>query len=238
MALALSSALALSAFGGTANSALPSGLAGKSAAQIVRQADNAVNSSGSVALALLETYQNYNGYATLQTSKHQASGTLHSFTGIGKFAQIGPKVFIYGDAQELGRTFGASAKTAKPYVNKWINIPKASKHYKSASAGNLLPSSLGEQVPVGPFKLGGVHKISGVSMLEVIGKLNPQGSGASGNAYMFVSLKAPFYPLYIVQSAKINGQVLTVTIKLAKFGKKFSVVAPKPYLVSTSTALH
>jgi hypothetical protein len=228
----------LSAFGGSALTKLPTGLAGKTGGQIIKQADAAIVKSGSAELDLVEQYNGYTGYASLSTSTKHAKGVLHSFTGAGQFAQIGAKVFINGDAQELSRTFNATAAKVKPYINKWINIPQSSKHYKSASTGNLLPGSLSEQIPVAPFTRGGVHKINGVSMLEVIGKLNPQGSGANGNAFMFVSLKAPFYPLYIVQSAKINGHMLTVTIKLSKFGKAFSVVAPRHYVISTSTALH
>lgn len=237
LALVIVSAGALSAFGGTPRTSLPGGLAGKSSAAIVKQAVAAVITSESATFSLAETYQSYRGYAVLQTSTKHATGAIHSFTGIGKFAQLGNKIYIQGDAAQLSRTFGKPTKTVKPYVGKWINIPKSSKHYKAASTGNLLPSSLSQQVPIGPYKLGGVHKIAGVRMLEVIGKLNPQGSGVNGNAYMFVSLKAPYYPLFIVQSAKINGYLLTVTIKLAKFGVAFKVVAPAHFITSTSTKL-
>lgn len=237
VALVICCAVVLSAFGGTSSTRLPTGLAGKSGAAVVKQAVAAVDKSGSATFALVETYQTYTGYAALETSTKHATGTIHSFTGVGKFAQIGSKIYILGDSSQLIRTFGSTAKTVKPFVNKWINIPKGSKHYKSASTGNLLPASLSQQAPIGPFTIGGVHKIAGVSTLEVIGKLNPQGSGVSGNAFMFVSLKAPFYPLYIVQSAKINGHVLRVTIKLAKFGVAFAVKAPAHFITSTSTKL-
>jgi hypothetical protein len=237
MAVVVSCAVLLSAFGGSTSSKLPAGLRGKTASAIVKQANSAVYKAGSTSLALVESYQTYSGYAALETSSKYAAGTIHSFTGIGKFVQIGPKIYIMGDSQQLIRTFGSTAAKVKPYVNKWINIPRSSKHYKSASTGNLLPASIAQQAPIGPFSIGGVHKIAGVSVLEIIGRLNPQGSGVSGNAYMFVSLKAPYYPLYIVQSAKINGQTLTVTIKLAKFGGAFTVKAPAHFITSTSTKL-
>ncbi len=232
------SSLGLAACGSsTSTPSVPNGLSGSSGSALVAAASAAILAQQSMQVKNDEKVGTITASVINRTTLTAGEQVVTGITGNGQVKVVGGKTYVYGDNGWLSNTFGSGTNQGM-YANQWILVPASDPNYQSIHSGVVLPSLVGQVMPVGPFTVEGIKKFNGKDAYAIKGSLNAQtNQGTTGSDTLYLSLSKPYLPLGVKASTSFSGEKATITATFSDYGKSFTITAPTTSLVSTSTSL-
>jgi hypothetical protein len=204
-----------------------SGLAGKSAAQVLAISVAAAKAQGSVHLAAIDSgvasgVSSYDVSATRGTQilsgGRQGNATLLVFPGTA---------YLKADAAFLHNSLGLSAAASNQYAGRWISFTAGDPGYEQVTSGDTLSSALHEASPTGTLTRTSTQTVDGQQVVGIVGGLpSASPSGATGSVTMYVAAKAPYLPVADVTQGTLNGQHASVTVTFSQWREPVAVIAP------------
>ena len=232
------SALGLSACGST--TAAPSG------ADLVKQANAAAQTAGSVAIKIVAT-QGVSGKqqpAETLTAKISAPASLQSIRfpagtpGDLDVMLIGSTAFVRTDATTLFKGLGLTKQGAKKYAGQWISIQQGDSPFAGIAGTLTLDAQLKSFLPVGKnVTVGTTKTLHGKQVLPLTGPASSSHVKGSGTARLLIdpSSKLPAAGGVIKSN---SSQTVEVVARFSKWGKPVTLTAPTdavPYSTATKS---
>ncbi|NNN22149.1 MAG: hypothetical protein HKL80_09145 [Acidimicrobiales bacterium] len=144
--------------------------------------------------------------------------------------------YVNGNTAALQNDIGLNAQDAAAYSGKWISFTQANSSYPSLSSSLTMSSLLPNFIPSGKLTVSGPTTYNGRQVVTVSGGLpsSANGSGATGNAKVYIAMKAPNYIVGADVSLSQAGSLLKATISFSNWNKMPNIALP-PGSISCST---
>ncbi len=144
--------------------------------------------------------------------------------------------YVNGNNAALQNDIALNAQDAAAYAGKWISFTQADSSYPSISSSLTLSSLLPNFIPSGKLTVSGPTTYNGLQVVTVSGGLpsSANGSGATGNAKVYILMKAPNYIVGAQVSLSQAGSSIKATISFSNWNKAPFIVPP-PGSISCST---
>ena len=188
------------------------GLASRSATEIVAATQKALASAPSVRVSGQATSDGATTKIDLRLKRDAgATGTIVVKNGTLSIVRVGKVAYLKGDRKFY--TAAAGAQSAQLLAGKWIKVRSSSSSFASFLAFTDL-TTFGDQVtkPTGTVRKGAVRTVDGQRGIEV----------TDGDGVLVVALDGPAYPLFIGPSKGSTGEGFT----FSDYGKAVALAAP------------
>ena len=217
--LAVAASLTLAACGSSGD-ALPSGLQGKSAAQILLAAENAGVQSGFVLVSGQSVGTGLQTTAVIHAATYFGQESSIGVSGTVLARLTGHIVYFKADELYLKKNF---KKPNSPYAGVWIAVPPTNAIYASAQSltvsGNLV-----NIFPTAHLKIVGVTHVNGIKCVHISGQ---HSLTSSDKVDVYINYAKPYLPVQVKIRVTIGvtafGQIQNYTM----WGVQF-VVTPPP----------
>ena len=236
-ALTIAAATGLTACG--SSTAAPTG------ADLVKQANTAAQTAGSVSIKIVATQgtRSQQQPAETLTSKISAPASLQSIRfptgtpGNLDVMMIGSTAYVRTDATTLFKGLGLTKQGSKKYAGQWISIQQGDAPFAGIASTLTLDAQLKSFLPVGKqVTIGPTKTLHGKKLIPLTGPASSSHVKGSGEARLLIdpTTKLPAAG-GVVKSA--SGQTVEVVARFSKWGKPVNLTAPTdavPYSTATS----
>ena len=232
---ALTSLSLLSVWSGGASAAtLPSNLKGLTAGQIANLSLASAHVEGSCTNVSVGKATGFTFGSSTDSGRLDAQEELTINQATGVVRLVKGALFTKESNQIIRLQFGISDPK---YANKWISIPRSSKHYVPFSSGLTFASMIAQVRPAGKLTESKVGTLHGVKVIAINGTANTELGLNTGSETLFVSDASPYLPVELAASGRSQGVPTTLVVTFSHWGQPFTYAAPAGAILISSTNL-
>jgi hypothetical protein len=219
---------------GASGATLPSKLTGLTASQIVNLSLTSARAQGSCTNVSVGKATGFTFGSSTDSGRLDAQEDLTINKATGVVRLVKGDLFIKESQPIISVQFGVSDPQ---YANRWISIPRSSKHYVPFSTGLTFASMIAQVRPAGKLTESKVGTLHGVKVIAINGTANAELGLNTGAETLFVSDTAPYLPVELAASGRSRGVPTTLVVTFSQWGHAFTYAAPAGALPISSTKL-
>ena len=227
--------LALAALAPVASAgATTSSLAGLSAARVLATAMAAARAAGSCLDVSTGAAVGYRFSSSTQSGPSEAREVMSFNKAVGDTLLLHGQLYVKESATIIELQFG---KRDPRWANRWIHVPASSHDYTPFSRGLTFASMLSQVPPTGALHRSAVETFDHHRVVAVTGSANAELGLTRGAETLFVSAQAPFRPVEMRASGRLQGVPTTLVVVFSQWGRHFSFATPSPVTALAATDL-
>jgi hypothetical protein len=220
--------------GGASGATLPSNLKDLTASQIVNLSLTSAHAKGSCTNVSVGKATGFTFGSSTDSGRLDAQEELTINQATGVVRLVKGALFTKESNQIISLQFGISDPK---YANRWISIPRSSKHYVPFSSGLTFISMIAQVRPTGKLTESKVGTLHGVKVIAVHGTANAELGLNTGAETLFVSDTSPYLPVELAASGRSRGVPTTLVVTFSQWGHPFTYAAPPGAIPISSTNL-
>jgi hypothetical protein len=219
---------------GVSAATLPSNLTGLTASQIANLSLTSAQVKGSCTNVSVGKATGFTFGSSTDSGRLDAQEELTINKATGVVRLVKGALFTKESQQIIRLQFGISDSK---YANKWISIPRSSKHYVPFSSGLTFDSMIAQVRPSGKLTESKVGTLHGVKVIAINGSPNAELGLTTGAETLFVSDTSPYLPVEIAASGRSQGVPTTLVVTFSNWGRSVTYATPAGAIPISSTDL-